>query len=55
VTPRNFGSAAPRHWHLTRDIKPKGECPACDAYWDARDPNTGLTNWEAVHVEQGGA
>lgn len=23
----------PRHWHITRDIKPKGQCPACDQYW----------------------
>jgi hypothetical protein len=23
----------PRHWHITRDIRPKGECPACDIYW----------------------
>ena len=21
-----------RHNHVTRDIKPLGECPACDAY-----------------------
>lgn len=22
------------HNHLTRDIKPKGECPKCDQYWE---------------------
>lgn len=22
-----------RHTHITRDIKPKGECPMCDEYW----------------------
>lgn len=21
------------HNHVTRDIKPVGECPACDEYW----------------------
>ena len=21
------------HNHVTRDIKPSGECPACDLYW----------------------
>jgi hypothetical protein len=20
----------PRHWHLTRDVKPPGQCSACD-------------------------
>lgn len=23
-----------RHNHITRDIKPRGECPACDLYWE---------------------
>ena len=23
----------PRHWQITRDIKPKGACPACDLAW----------------------
>lgn len=24
----------PRHWHLSRDIKPRGKCAGCDAaYW----------------------
>jgi hypothetical protein len=27
----------PRHWHITRDIKPKGECAGCDEYWEAED------------------
>jgi hypothetical protein len=22
------------HNHMTRDFKPRGQCPACDAYWD---------------------
>jgi hypothetical protein len=25
--------SGPKHWHITRDIKPKGECPACDLSW----------------------
>jgi hypothetical protein len=28
---------APRHWHLTRDIKPRGECAACDLAWKIMD------------------
>jgi hypothetical protein len=39
----------PRHWHITRDLKPYGECAACDQYWDDVDPDTGLTNLEAFH------
>jgi uncharacterized CHY-type Zn-finger protein len=27
----------PRHWHITRDIKPRGECAACDDYWRMYD------------------
>lgn len=23
------------HNHFTRDIKPRGKCPACDAYWQS--------------------
>lgn len=23
----------PRHNHPTRDVKPEGVCPSCDAYW----------------------
>jgi uncharacterized protein YihD (DUF1040 family) len=23
----------PRHNHMTRDIKPEGQCPSCDLYW----------------------
>lgn len=26
-----------KHNHVTRDIKPRGECPACDAYHDNPD------------------
>ncbi len=26
-----------RHWHLTRDIKPRGECAACDLSWKVMD------------------
>lgn len=26
-------SRGPQHWHITRDIKPKGVCPACDLAW----------------------
>ena len=24
----------PNHWHITRGIKPRGECAACDDYLD---------------------
>jgi hypothetical protein len=37
VTPRIPNSDSPRHWHLTRDIKPRGECPACDLSWKVMD------------------
>ena len=34
--PRNDGSG---HWHITRDIKPKGECRGCDKdYWNRVEP-----------------
>ena len=26
-----------RHGHITRDIKPRGECKACDAAWKIMD------------------
>lgn len=26
------------HNHMTRDIKPPGQCPGCDRYWEARVP-----------------
>jgi len=26
-----------RHSHITRDIKPRGECPACDLAWKIMD------------------
>lgn len=28
---------ASHHNHMTRDIKPVGECPACDAYHARRE------------------
>lgn len=28
---------AERHNHMTRDIKPRGECPACDASHEFMD------------------
>lgn len=27
----------PRHGHITRDIKPRGECAACDLAWKVMD------------------
>lgn len=27
-----------KHNHLTRDIKPKGICPACDRYYFSQEP-----------------
>lgn len=30
-------TAPVRHWHLTRDIKPRGECAACDLAWKTMD------------------
>lgn len=32
-----MNTGQPRHWHITRDIKPKGECPACDRYYWAAE------------------
>lgn len=32
-----FPNRGPRHWHITRDIKPRGECAACDDYWRMHD------------------
>lgn len=26
-------TTATNHNHITRDIKPRGQCPACDSYW----------------------
>lgn len=34
--------ASSRHNHLTRDIKPRGKCPACDAYHDIQDASEAL-------------
>ena len=34
------------HNHITRDIKPKGQCPACDEYHNKRSPKK-LTKWES--------
>jgi predicted naringenin-chalcone synthase len=33
VSPDNF-RVTPNHNHFTRDIKPRGVCPACDKYHD---------------------
>ncbi len=30
----------PKHNHVTRDIKPPGKCPSCDAYWERHDKGT---------------
>ena len=38
----------PRHWHLTRDIKPRGECAACDHYsWKPMDDAERMMRAEA--------
>lgn len=31
------------HNHMTRDIRPQGECPACDIYWSKYPPKKGGT------------
>lgn len=28
---------SPRHNHFTRDVKPRGKCPACDLSWKLMD------------------
>jgi hypothetical protein len=30
-------TTTPRHWHITRDVKPRGECAACDLAWKIMD------------------
>lgn len=46
---------APRHNHVTRDIKPKGRCPACDAYWDAHTtPERSESYWVVARDVAGG-
>jgi len=44
---------AVRHNHVTRDIKPRGACPACDRYWPVTDErNVGMElmdAWNAAH------
>jgi hypothetical protein len=36
-----------RHNHLTRDIKPKGTCPACDRYHAWHEDNGSDDNGES--------
>jgi hypothetical protein len=31
------GQGPGNHWHLTRDIKPRGECGGCDVFWRKQD------------------
>jgi hypothetical protein len=37
---------AVRHRHLTRDIKPRGECPACDLAWKVMDDSEWIRKGE---------
>jgi len=39
-----------KHNHITRDIKPLGKCPACDAYHARRIPTIGLN--ETIHFQK---
>jgi hypothetical protein len=39
VNAYRFALRSVRHNHVTRDIKPKGVCPACDAYHQKQDQN----------------
>lgn len=33
-----LGNGPHGHWHMTRDIKPRGVCGGCDEeYWQAED------------------
>lgn len=34
----------PRHNHMTRDIKPEGQCPMCDRYHQRRRANEARGN-----------
>lgn len=36
------------HNHITRDIKPLGQCPACDAYHDKQIPTRKYLEYPAV-------
>lgn len=36
-----------KHNHITRNVKPKGECPACDEMYKMRLAQPRLTKWEA--------
>jgi hypothetical protein len=38
-----------QHNHITRDIKPEGQCPACDDYHDRRKPQP-LTSLDQLKV-----
>jgi hypothetical protein len=31
-------TTATNHNHITRDIRPEGQCPACDIYWASFPP-----------------
>lgn len=38
-----------QHNHVTRDIKPYGQCPGCDVYWsNAKDPNPRVNDREDI-------
>lgn len=43
----------PRHNHVTRDIKPPGQCPGCDAYQSFTCPRCRRTSYNPNDVREG--
>lgn len=42
------------HNHVTRDIKPKGSCPACDGYWEQVEDREGRELVQNIHDRKEG-
>src|SRR5690349_18650651 len=49
------GDQSERHNHLTRDIKPQGQCPACDRHHRATRQGDTMTDVLSNHVETAAA
>lgn len=39
-----YANTGPRHWHLTRGLRDRGECAACDIERAAREEEISVTN-----------
>jgi hypothetical protein len=54
VTADDPRPAGRTHNHFTRDIKPLGQCPGCDEYWQGTRPaaSGGATEGELEKVSQ---